>query len=227
MICLYFFFTEAIYSYLFECGVKGFDRSNKTKEELYEEVFQSLNLSLTFSDSPAEAHEAAHGRLQIIDDLIGRGYHGFSRLHQEIQQEELEKSDRKTFKRNNIDGKPCKSCGSILFHKKCESLHNGNHLDIFKKDDRKVLDFFQKKTVFLPDIFELTEKETTFAANQLRNVNMWESEDSDSESENDEQLVPKIFRTDKIARFNYDLSPRWQLIEAEDRNEMYKTKVIH
>ena len=52
---------------------------------------------------------------------------------------------------------------------------------------------------------------------------MWESEDS--ESDNDEQLIPKMFRTNKIAHFNYDLSPRWQLIEAEDRNEMYKTKV--
>ena len=58
-------------------------------------------------------------------------------------------------------------------------------------------------------------------ANQLKNLTMWESEDS--ESENDEQ----IFKNDKITKFNHDLSPRWQLIEAEDRNEWYKTKVIH
>ena len=199
-------------------------RVNNTEEQLYEEVFQALNMSITFSDNPAEAQKAAHGRLKVIDDLIGRGYHGLSRLHQEIQQEKLEESEVQAFNCKENPGKPCVSCGSMVFQNCESSLHNGNHLDIFKNGDKKILEHFQKKTAFLPDFFELKEKQTSFAKNQLRNVNtMWESEDS--ESENDEQLVPKIFRTDKISRFNYDLSPRWQLIEAEDRNEMYKTKV--
>ena len=200
-------------------------RVNKTEEQLYDEVFQALNMSITFSDNPAEAQKAAHGRLKVIDDLIGRGYHGLSRLHQEIQQEKLEESEVQAFNCKENPGKSCVSCGSMVFQNCESSLHNGNHLDIFKNGDKKILEHFQKKTAFLPDFFEIEEKQTRFAKNQLRNVNtMWE-ESEDSESENDEQLVPKIFRTDKISRFNYDLSPRWQLIEAEDRNEMYKTKV--
>ena len=148
--------------------MEGFVRSNKTEEQLYKEIVQSLYLALTFSDNPAEAHKAAHDRLKVIDDLIGRGYHGLSRLHQEIQQEKLEKSENKGSNHNNINGKPCVSCRSMVFDKTSESLHNSNHLDIFKKEDKKVLEHFQKKTVCLRDIFELKEKKNFFCGKSIK-----------------------------------------------------------
>ena len=147
LICLYFTFTEAIYTYLYECGVKGFDRSNKSDEQLYKEIFEALSLLLLYSDNKYETFKIAHDRLGAIDDLIGRGYHGINKLHQEIQQQKLEKCelDQNNLTGNNFDGKPCNSCGSLVFHKNCESLHNSNHLDVCRSDDKKILEYFQKK----------------------------------------------------------------------------------
>ena len=175
--CLYFTFTEALYSYLHEYGVlKDFDHSNKSEEQIYQEVFEASYLTLVYSDNKYEAYEAAHKRLRYLDDVIGRGYKGLNKLHQDMQQQKLENDlNHNKCTGYNIDGTPCVCCGSIVFQN-CESLHSNNHLDVFLNDDKAILNHFQEKTVTLNEIFSIKEKHTVFKSDQIKNVNSWESE---------------------------------------------------